>query len=128
VSVALALAHRLTPDVIRTFVPAAQPGTYRLHRHGGVVYLGRSDTDLRRRLLEHALARRGDHFTWHVHSSAWAAWIDECSQWHDLPGLAENLVHPARPDSSDDRCPFCPETLRLIAVDRDARRKLLEPR
>jgi hypothetical protein len=120
------LAHRLSPDVVRSLVPLGRPGTYRLIRDEAVVYLGRSDTDLRRRLLEHAIGRRGDYFTWQMHSSAPSAWTDECSQWHDLPRLAENLVHPARPDSSNDRCPFCPDTLRLVADDRDARRTPLE--
>ena len=123
-----ALAFRLTPDVIRKVVPARRPGTYRLHRRDAVIYLGRSDTDLRRRLLEHAISRRGDHFTWQIHTDAHTAWTDECSQWHDLPRLAENLVHPARPDSSNDRCPFCPDTLRLVADDRNARRQSQELR
>ena len=122
----LALAYRLTPDVIRDLVPPGSPGTYRLHRDGHVIYLGRSDTDLRRRLLEHYFARRGEHFTWHLHASALAAWTDECSQWHDLPALAQNPVHPARPDGSTDRCPFCPDTLRLVTADRLARRQPLE--
>lgn len=122
-TVSLVLAYRLTPDVIRQVVPGGSPGTYRLQRDGEVVYLGRSDTDLRRRLLEHAVARRAHHFTWHLHGSPVAAWTDECSQWHDLPRLAQNLVHPARPDGSADRCPFCPDTLRLVTADRLARRQ-----
>lgn len=107
-------AYRLTPDVIRTLVPHRVPGTYRLHLRGSVVYLGRSDTNLRRRLLEHSANRRGEHFTWQVHRSAMTAYADECSQWHDLPALAQNLVHPARPDGSVGRCPFCPKTLNLV--------------
>lgn len=126
VASSVALAYRLAPDVIRKLVPQGSPGTYRLHRDGHVVYLGRSDTDLRRRLLEHCLARRGDHFTWHLHTTALTAWTDECSQWHDLPLLAQNLVHPARPDGTTDRCSFCPDTLRLVAAHRFARRQPLE--
>jgi len=102
---------RLSRWVVRALIPAGLIGTYILHRGGSPIYVGRSDTDLQRRLLEHSARARGDYFTYDVHYSPEQAFEVECSLFHALRPTITNVLHPDRPDHLTPLCPFCPDTL-----------------
>ncbi|MFQ5910859.1 MAG: hypothetical protein ACE5IJ_09105 [Thermoplasmata archaeon] len=86
------------------------PGVYKLMmtRYGPVRYVGRSDSDVRARLLQHV--REGDYnYFWVVHESdPVAAFLRECRLWHRHRGTIDNdKVHPARPAGCREGCPTC---------------------
>lgn len=107
-------ALRLSSWLIRAIIPARLIGTYVLYRQGSPVYIGRSDTDLRRRLLEHSARARGDYFTYDVHHTSTQAFEVECSLFHALRPALTNVLHPDRPDYGTEMCPFCPDSLASI--------------
>ncbi|OAA23314.1 hypothetical protein UG55_103811 [Frankia sp. EI5c] len=98
---------RLRPWLIREVIPPRRIGTYQLHRDDAVTYIGRSDTDLRRRLIQHAEANRGDFFTFDVHHTREQAFVIECAHFHNTKGFTSNLIHPAAPSGEARSCPFC---------------------
>jgi len=100
---------RLVPWLVRTLVPDRYIGTYALHQHGDVIYVGRSD-DLRRRLIVHAEDRRADFFTYDVHKSSLHAFEVESALYHILADSVTNQIHPAAPKRSGATCPFCRAT------------------
>ncbi|MER6279769.1 GIY-YIG nuclease family protein [Streptomyces sp900105245] len=111
-------SFRLAPWVVRALIPEGYMGTYVLYRRGAPHYIGRSDTCLRRRLLEHAALVRGEYFTYDVHLSADQAFTAECSLFHALRPQLTNVLHPDHPDYSKAICPFCPATLRAVRQQR----------
>lgn len=113
---------RLKPWLVRATIPAGCAGTYTLHRAGGPIYVGRSDTDLRRRLIQHCGTRKGEYFSYDTHHSATAAFEVECSLYHSLQGSIINILHPDAPNFSDATCPFCASQLKQVLANRvDAR-------
>lgn len=89
----------LTPDSIRESVPAGVPGAYVLYWRNQdkvePIYVGRSDTDLQRRLLRHP-HRWLDAFAFLSCGSAWAAYRAERRAYFWLrPAL--NQLFPAQP-------------------------------
>jgi hypothetical protein len=100
-------AYRLVPWLVRALVPPSTPGTYVLFAGGHTTYTGRSDTDLQRRLVEHARALRGEFFDFDAHAHRRAAYLTECATFHAIDAGLENRIHPAAPAGSGDRCPFC---------------------
>ncbi|GAB2646731.1 hypothetical protein GCM10009743_22980 [Kribbella swartbergensis] len=50
--------YRLSPWLIRVIIPPATLGAYVLWDDSAPIYVGRSDTDLRRRLISHAIRGR----------------------------------------------------------------------
>ncbi|MDW4909425.1 hypothetical protein RB628_29810 [Streptomyces sp. ADMS] len=70
-------------------------------------YVGRSDTDVRRRLLRHCSDRRGDYFTYDVHNTPANAFDMECALFHLLSPNLSNRIHPDRPDLLEASCVFC---------------------
>ncbi|MDR6909061.1 hypothetical protein J2W54_000488 [Rhodococcus fascians] len=109
---------QLRPWLIRAVIPQAQIGTYSLYKNGVVIYVGRSDTDLRRRLVEHALTHRADYFTYDVHRTVQHAFESECSLFHGWKGTLTNLIHPATPGYTEHTCPFCPHTIASVLANR----------
>ncbi|MEU3502190.1 GIY-YIG nuclease family protein [Streptomyces hundungensis] len=99
---------RLSPTLVRALIPPQRIGTYVLYADDGrPTYVGRSDTDIRRRLLRHCSDRRGDYFTYDVHHSATSAYMVECALFHLLTPDASNRIHPARPEGHRVPCTFC---------------------
>ncbi len=99
---------RLSPLLVRTLIPPHRIGTYVLYTADGrPTYVGRSDTDIRRRLLRHCTDRRADYFTYDVHPSATSAYMVECALFHLLTPDASNRIHPARPEGHSIPCTFC---------------------
>lgn len=108
-------AWRLAPWVVRIVIPDGVVGVYLLGdvRPAGmpldITYVGRSDKNLRRRLLHHCSAGRADMFKFAVCSDSDHAFRVECFLWHATKGkgLITNINHPAAPAAARTRCPFC---------------------
>lgn len=111
-------AFRLLPWLIRAVIPHGRIGSYVLFIRAEPAYVGRSDTDLRRRLLEHAASRRGDFFTYDVHGCPLHAYQSECSLFHNLAGRITNSIHPSAPAFSHVRCDFCGSQLPRVLSGR----------
>lgn len=109
---------RLQPWLVRATIPPGLAGTYILHRAGGPIYVGRSDTDLQRRLIQHCGTRRGDYFSYDTHYSATAAFEVECSLYHSFRDSITNILHPDAPNFSNARCPFCVSQLEQVLASR----------
>lgn len=74
-----------------------------------IEYVGRSDTDLNRRLHEH-LVDPYDAFMFNTQNTPEEAYIEECWNWHgcDGPlGRLDNEIHPDRPEGCEEHCPVC---------------------
>lgn len=112
--------YRLSPWLIRVLIPIDYIGTYNLYRLGKTepVYIGRSDTCLRNRLLSHAQAKRADYFDYDIQWTREKCFIAECSAYHALLGKTENLIHPAPPKGLQIKCPFCRSTFDQIRKNR----------
>ena len=87
------------------------------------MYVGRSDTSLRRRLLEHAAAWPDIFFTYDVAHSPEDAYAMECSLFHALGENTTNIDHPRRFTTADTPCGFCEDTFTQI---REARLSLMQ--
>ena len=98
---------RLKPWLIRTLIPKGLPGTYLLYRTGRPIYAGRSDSDLRNRLITHALTERAEHFGFGVFSDSDRAYDMECALFHALEPRVTNLIHPASPKGTGRSCFIC---------------------
>ena len=88
-------------------------GNYWLGRflHNGAFfarYVGRSDTCLQRRLLEHAADRKHDAFVVREAPTVKEAYEIECREWHMMgcERLA-NSIHPRVPRHLNYSCPYC---------------------
>ncbi len=103
-------SHKLTEAMVRALVPARVSGVYTLGRYADaqpvVVYVGRSDLDLRRRLLSHARAGEFDWFSFTVTRSIFEAFRLECCGWHLYSSIC-NMIHPDAPARLPYRCPYC---------------------
>lgn len=97
------------PQWIRPFIPAGIVGVYMLLAGDEPIYIGRSDTCLRTRLVGHEHLDAASHLVWKTCGSPRHAYHLE-SYWYDRlqagSGLL-NRVHPARPSGSEEPCPFC---------------------
>ena len=104
--------HRLDSETVSRIVRRRSPGAYLLgHKYGGAFvedYVGRSDDDVRGRLLQWV-----GYYYWFKYeytSSARAAFYKECSLYHyhgGAQGHLDNEYHPRRPDYTNWRCPVC---------------------
>ncbi|MEO9322233.1 hypothetical protein ABFT23_02000 [Nocardioides sp. C4-1] len=99
--------YQLRPWLIRTLLPPTTIGAYVLWESDRPVYAGRSDTSLRRRLLEHAGRRSAEYFSYDAASSVSAAFDMECSLFHALGSGLRNSIHPQRPYDRHHDCAFC---------------------
>ncbi|MGY5281444.1 GIY-YIG nuclease family protein [Nocardia abscessus] len=99
---------RLRPWLIRTLIPEHHIGTYLLYNDtADLVYVGRSDTDIRRRLIRHSIDCRGEYFTYDIHNSVTSAFDVECALFHLHAGRLSNRLHPDKPDFYEATCIFC---------------------
>ncbi|MBF6547613.1 GIY-YIG nuclease family protein [Nocardia brasiliensis] len=98
-------------------IPNGLIGTYTLFRRHGACYVGRSDTNLRRRLLEHCTAARGYYFSYNVHRTPAQAFSMECCLYHALRPL-DNVLHPDVPDHASMQCPFCRRNIDSVRLNR----------
>jgi hypothetical protein len=96
--------------LVRALIPHHLAGSYTLFDATGAVYAGRSDTDLRRRLITHARANRADYFDFDAHTGPAGAFLTECATYHAIGTGLQNTIHPAMPRGAADSCPFCHHT------------------
>lgn len=103
--------HKLKPVEIKQLVPKKSVGSYRLgvfsDENLDVRYFGRSDTDLRRRLLQHAKEEKFSHFTFETANMLFDAFRQECRDWHMNISNIKNCVHPFAPKRLPYVCPYC---------------------
>lgn len=107
----LATPYRLTPSVVRAEVEPGRVGAYALGNDRGgfkVGYVGRSDACLQTRLAYHNHAQHFDYFVFRYATNDIEAFYLECEFWHYCHKLRiRNSIHPASPQGSGLRCPFC---------------------
>lgn len=101
--------HELTYDRVDSLIDKPSPGVFTLGYRGPgnvfyVNFVGRSDQDLRGRLLE--LIGSDSMFKFGTAATAEAAFHAECELFHSLrpPG---NRIHPGRPPETSWACPRC---------------------
>ena len=96
-------------ESITKYVEKEKIGNYALGKMDGQVfrvsYVGRSDTDLRKRLLNH-IDEPYTHFKYSYATSKKAAFEKECKNFHDF-NPPDNSIHPDRPEGTDWKCPLC---------------------
>jgi hypothetical protein len=98
----------LSWEEIGRTVQRASPGVFVLGTFETVLsrpsIVGRSDTDLAKRLL--AYTGFDTHFGFSLCPSAEVAFLAECELFHDLQP-AFSLLHPELPEGYDLQCPRC---------------------
>lgn len=100
--------YRLTEDEVSTRVETSKMGYYVLLSRSEVVrYVGRSDDDVRARLLDHAYAGKYYYFKFDYETSQKANFEHECNLYHDHYDTLDNKIHPDRPKGKDWQCPKC---------------------
>jgi hypothetical protein len=84
------------------------PGVYILADTVGFPrYVGRSDTNVRDRLLKHADSGAHRYFLVEHYRSSEAAFFRESNLYHYYRSQIENEIHPAIPRNCGDACPKC---------------------
>ncbi len=104
---------KLEPWLVRAVIPQGKIGVYVLYISGKPVYAGRSDEDLRSRLVAHASVKRAEYFGFGLYSDASRAFDIECALFHALEPCTTNLIHPASPKGSGRICVVCTEIRHL---------------
>lgn len=98
----------LTAQGIDANVTQKSPGAYALGHTTDttfhITYVGRSDSDVAKRLHDHIGKYR--RFKYGYFGSPMAAFDKECRLYHDFDP-PDNKYHPARPDGSGWECPIC---------------------
>lgn len=101
--------YRLSFDGVDAAVRQKSPGVYALGHEDAqgkfcINHVGRSDSDIRGRLLD--TIGSSTLFKYGYSASSQTAFEKECQLFHDIspPG---NRMHPARPKGATWRCPRC---------------------
>ena len=68
-------------------------------------YVGRSDNDLKERLMDHVNSNH-KRFKFKYQRTKKQAFIKECENYHDLNDQIENEIHPDSPDGQSLECPM----------------------
>ncbi len=108
-------AWLFVPAVVRVTVPAGTPGVYLLGQAAGADstfvphYVGRSDFDVRQRLMRHEKLPLATHFCVQLCRSSADAFMRECFYWHALRDEKRlmNAIHPDSPGRTGLQCPYC---------------------
>ena len=108
--------YRLSPWIVRALIPPTVIGVYVLWSPTAPVYVGRSDTSLRRRLLEHSRSWPDIFFTYDVAFSPEDAYRMECCLFHALGDHTTNIDHPQRVSIDQTGCDSaCSRVTRAIS-------------
>ncbi|MEX3624178.1 hypothetical protein [Viridibacillus arvi] len=106
--------YKYSPWLVRLLIPNGFQGTYILYSKIGQsvepIYIGRSDTDLQRRLLNHPYLNVAQYFEFFTFDSAEKAFLSETALYHNFENSLLNKIHPAIPVNSGIKCPFCKES------------------
>jgi predicted GIY-YIG superfamily endonuclease len=93
---------------VRRHVREGWPGVYLLADSLDVPrYIGRSDSDVRKRLLQHADAGDYRFFSVEHYRSVEDAFYRECNLYHYYRPQLDNEIHPAIPRNCGNGCPRC---------------------
>ena len=105
--------YPLNNAIIDRLIPPNTIGNYVLgYRESAneiqIKYVGRSDTDLNRRLKEH-LSDSYEAFMFNIQNTPEEAYIEECWNWHGCDGeeWLDDEIHPDRPEGCTEICPVC---------------------
>lgn len=103
----MARSHRLTRNSVKKYARSGAKGVYQLRRSrtGPVRYVGRSDTDVQRRLLEQVRQTDYSYFTVEHKGSSRRAWKREAHLYHYHRDDLDNDAHPTPPAGMS--CPKC---------------------
>jgi hypothetical protein len=71
-----------------------------------IKYIGRSDTRLRERLLDHFKRKKYSFFSFQITDTLLEAYRIECREWHNAIDL-DNKIHPKIPKNLSYKCPYC---------------------
>lgn len=109
---------RFKKKLIKMLLRPGLIGTYVLYVRDETeftpIYVGRSDTDLRRRLMRHPLLGIASHFEYDVHRDSENAFTVECANYHAMRQDIINKIHPAEPSNKMIKCPFCNNHLKRL--------------
>ena len=98
----------LSEDEVSRRVDASKMGYYALlNRNDVVKYVGRSDSDLRDRLMSHARLGKYAKFKFEYETSQRLNFEHECNLYHYHFDTLDNKNHPDRPEGKDWKCPRC---------------------
>lgn len=102
---------RFEQIVIERIVKPEKPGNYALgikDEAGEFVpkYIGRSDADLRRELINRLADHKYPYFKFSLAGPRYAFEM-ECAQFHGFRGQLDNRDHPSSPQGSALRCFLC---------------------
>lgn len=97
----------LTPNSVRNHARSGWKGVYQLlnSRGGPPRYVGRSDTDVQRRLLTQARQTDYNYFIVEHKQTAADAWKREAHLYHYHKSDLDNKTHPTPPEGMS--CPVC---------------------
>ena len=106
--------HLFTPQIIRQVVEPDCIGVYVLGMeksgHFHYRYIGRSDTDLQKRMLTHNYLDKLSYFIFQYVDTPREAFLLESKWWHDCVSRRiplYNKVHPSAPKHIPCTCPYC---------------------
>ena len=101
---------RLTEKKVKEMVPKNATGVYflanKINDQFVLKYVGRSDTKLRHRLLQHAKTKKYRYFAFQITETLLEAYRIECREYHNAVDL-DNKIHPRKPKNLDYKCPYC---------------------
>lgn len=107
-------SYKLDSKTVNVTITKTSAGNYALGyiKDGTFIvkYVGRSDSDLKTRLLSHVASEKYDRFKYSYATSPKAAFEKECQNFHDFGGITslDNTIHPDRPSNSKNwECPIC---------------------
>jgi len=102
--------HRLNKFAVDRLISDNDIGAYALgHMVQGsfeLKYAGRSDNNLRTRLMKHIRNSKYTHFAFWKRSTIFGSFHKECELWHKFASL-DNQIHPDAPRRLPYHCPFC---------------------
>jgi len=102
--------YKLTEAVVKTLFGKNIIGMYVLgdyeEDYFKVGYVGRSDTDIRKRLLQHSKNNEYDYFFAIPTDTIFEAYKLECREWHRFFDI-NNSIHPDAPNNLPYKCPYC---------------------
>jgi len=101
---------KLNKEIVSSCLKDSQAGAYSLaiKRDGkfNVKYVGRSDTCLKTRLLQHVKGKKSKYFSFAVCDTDVQAYHLECRGFHSFSAL-KNAIHPDNPNLKVCGCPYC---------------------
>lgn len=104
-------SYDLTADEVERIVEEGRIGNYALGHLDDkktfiVNYVGRSDTDVKGRLIHWVENSKRPRFKYSYATSVKEAFEKECRNFHDF-SPSDNEIHPDKPKDKSYKCPVC---------------------